>query len=161
MSMRQMLNKPAVGGALVALLAIIACGIYFFFSGSTPGSSAITLNYSVDDGKTYFQAAAQAAPFDYHGQQAAQVALFRCGSGPPFVGYLIRYADSAHAAVNAAYKHRTQLPTAGMQVKRPGDTAWTSLDAAAPAEGAQQLTADQIRLVKCSDGNYATQLLSD
>jgi hypothetical protein len=164
MAFRQTLNKPVVAIVLVVVVAVIAVAIYLFTSSSSAGSTLMA-DYTTDDGSTYFSAPAQAAPFTYNGKPAYQAGLYRCGTGKTFVGYLVRYEANAQAAVNNAYRHRMQLPTAGMSIKRPGDAEWTAVDpalAASPQAAAENLAAaQQIRLVKCPDGNYATQLLSN
>jgi hypothetical protein len=161
MAIRETLNKPIVGIIVAVAMVLVAVGVYLAFRQHNTAEGTM-LNYTTDDGKTFFRAAAQGAPFESGGKTAYQVALFKCGDGAPFVGYLIRYTDAARDQVTNAYRNRIQLPMSGMEVRRPGDTDWvaSSTIPTAPGPSTAGTGALAIKSVKCPDGSSATQLLT-
>ena len=135
MSVREALNKnKGVGAAAAgALLCVAVAAIAWEFHGNGP-QQITKVFYSVDDGKTWFtDDADKVSPFDYNGQQAYKVDVFKTSSGTEFVGIIERYTDEAKSklAQLRALPPDQQNPqeiqavvNSGLQVKRPGDTKW-------------------------------------
>ena len=73
-------------------------------------------------------------PFDHDGKPAYRAYVYRCGSGAPFVGFLGRRTAGSFGtgptntaeAMRAMARH-TPLPGA-IEVKKPGQTKWVSLN---------------------------------
>src|SRR5579862_9820782 len=98
MNIRKKMNeKPALGLAIAG--AICAVAIAFFawqFSGrrSVDAAYAGKTFFSDDDGRSWFiDDESKLPPFDHNGKQACRAAVYRCGSGKPFVAYLQKYSD--------------------------------------------------------------------
>jgi hypothetical protein len=145
---RQWLNEhPGVAGGIVAAVVALAVGVVVFqvlgarqkFPTRLPKAF-----YTVDDGKTFFEAGSEnIAPFDHKGQQAVAAYVFEC-NGKRFVGYLERYTAGARQKL-IAQKGTPQDQIYGRELKRPGDSTWVkSGDFAAVAK---------VSDVKCPDGH--------
>ncbi len=141
MDIRKTLNeKPAlrlaVAGAVCAVaLALLA---WQFSGGRSPDAGyAGKTFFSDDDGKSWFiDDESKLPPFDHNGKQACRAAVYRCGSGKPFVALLEKYSDKQLADFEqqkkaAAERDPKAPPPKGMslqtpmEVKRPGDSGWT------------------------------------
>lgn len=160
MTVRESISRnPRIGVGAAALLAVVA-GILIFFEthqDSAPASANANAYFTVDDGKTWFiDDMTKLPPFDKDGKQAVRAFVFRCPDGKQFVGYVQRFTPAAKQAILAIENgdpNRKGPPdtsgirmayTVGRQIKRPGDTRWTS--------GGDGLKAIQIITVKCPDG---------
>ena len=91
--------------------------------------------YSTDDGKTWFaDDDDKIFPFDYNGQQAYRVDVYKRSDGNEFVADIERYTDSARAKLTALRAQPNpdsraiaSVIDSGLQIKRPGDTKWYSV----------------------------------
>jgi hypothetical protein len=144
---RQWLNEhPGVAGGIVAAVVALAIGVVVFqvlgarqkFPTRLPKAF-----YTVDDGKTFFEAGSEnIAPFDHKGQQAVSAYVYEC-NGKRFVGYLERYTPAAKQKI-AQKTFTPQDQVSGRELKKPGDAAWVkSTEFAGVAK---------IVDVKCPDG---------
>ena len=137
MDIRTALNERPVIGFSVGLLILILAGaaIWSYLRGGQ-GSAIGKAFYSDDDGKTWFIDNDQLIPpFDHHGKQAYGAAVYRCGMGRPFVGYLEKYSDQQRALVEQSRDNagshdsadRTAtVPPSKMYVKNPGGKDWVA-----------------------------------
>lgn len=148
-------RKPWV--ALLVIGAAIAA-MFFLTNRSEPIQG---VQYSVDDGKTFFVGEPRATPFEHEGKEAVRAMICSCDGGKTtFVGYLMRYKPEARAKVEAMIKSRTTGLISGAEVKRPGDKEWVSdsgpvgqrpdAKAAAGTRSYQSIVD-----VKCPDGSPA------
>jgi hypothetical protein len=81
--------------------------------------------FTVDDGKTFFEAPAQVPPFTYHGREAVRAVVYSCDGGKTrFVGYLLRHPPEEKAAAEVILARGGRMPPG--EVKRPGDAEWAS-----------------------------------
>jgi len=143
-------EKPAIG--LVVVVATFAlAGLILrecFFSNST---ARLKVFFSDDDGQTWFaDSFIKFSPFDHGGKQAYRAHVFRCGDGPPFLGYLEAYPEavrpvleSAHADPNSIFM-ALQANSDKSLVKKPGETKWVG-----PRARAYQ----SITTPRCPDGS--------
>lgn len=153
MHVREFISARGVWVAPVAIVVVIIAVCVLLrstFHEARPGPITQAY-YSDDDGATYFaDDLLKAYPFDHNGKTAYRAYVYRCGdSGNAFVGYLARQigdgrspaftstADAVKAAVHGG-KNNTSV-----EVKKPGNNAWFSLD----TPGGQA-----IANVVCADG---------
>jgi hypothetical protein len=162
MSLREKINKnPRVGAGVAAVVLVLAVTSIAWQSGGPPKAPGKGF-YTVDDGKTFFtDDVYRATPFEHDGKQAYGAIVLKCpGGGGPFVAYVTRLGDRFLKEAKALEaKHEgnfTQkfeaLQTAGLEVKRPGQSTWVRADSAP----GQKLVAEAI---KCPDGTTGEPLL--
>lgn len=134
-------KSVALGGA-AALILVGVIGIAAQLrSGGSPSVADAKGFFTVDDGKTYFEAAANSSPpFEYKGKPAVKANVFEAG-GKQFVGYLERFTPEAQRTIHQTdelFKSGKTLSAeqaralglaraTGTQVKRPGDKDWVVL----------------------------------
>jgi hypothetical protein len=81
--------------------------------------------FTVDDGKTFFEAPAQVPPFTHRGREAVRAVVYSCDGGKTqFVAYLLRHPPDERAAAEAILKRGGRMPPG--EVKRPGEAEWAS-----------------------------------
>jgi hypothetical protein len=142
MGIRETLNRQGKPVTAFVVLALLICIAWIFYSkpdGSDPfeGGSAF---FSVDDGKTFFEAdASNIPPFMHEGREAVQALVYSNDGGKTqFVGYLMRFTPSGveylrESRARAAASKKPTLPglntelQANTEVKRPGEKAWVRL----------------------------------
>jgi hypothetical protein len=157
-------NNPLIAaGALVVVIVLAVILISMRGFGSNYKNQS--LYYSVDDGKTFFKAAAQAAPFKQGGQDVFEAVVFTCpdNGNQEFVGFLRRYAPQYQKAANDSWQLSSGGRLPPSEVKKPGAGDWVKPAAGPPmgaAPGAQQGTKDaqlyqDITQVRCPDGRLA------
>jgi hypothetical protein len=142
----------ALGVALVLAAALLLCLELW-------NSRPMRLNtlYTDDDGKTWFKdGLRKLTPFDHDGKQAFRVQVYRCGGGPPFIGWMEEYGDDDRQRLETAAAQGDLALAANMTfykpaVKRPGDTKWVGPGSAAQYEA--------MTTPKCSDGSQETPQL--
>lgn len=152
-------NKGVALAATGALLCIAVAAIAWEFHGGGP-QEVTKVFYTVDDGKTWFaDDANKLSPFDYNGQQAYHVDVFRGSDGKEFAGVIERYTDEAKTKLIQirALPPEQQNPQevqavvgSGLEVKRPVDTKWYLMNS---SEGAS------IMSVRSSQGGPAIGVL--
>ena len=153
MGIREQLSRNrwlgvAVGGGALLLGCAFIC-VQLLAGG--PAAAPDAAFFTVDDGKTWFEAdASNIPPFQYEGKEAVRAYVFEC-DGKPFVNHLERYAPQARKAVEqmaAAAKAGTPLPPeaagANPEVKKPGAKDWVS--------ASNYAKSGSILKVKCPDG---------
>ena len=161
MSIRETLSTaPQKGLVALVTVVLIVVGVVVWsnlFSGPRSPSMPSKIYFTDDDGKTFYpDSSANIAPYDRAGKQALQVAVFQCDSKPPFVGYLIRYSNSAKAALEAmpeadrmgTNSKALQIRQSGAMVKKAGDKDWLALTGDRPI--------GQIVSPTCPDGSEET-----
>lgn len=155
MGLRETLNEnPAITTAATALIIIVALGFalaQFMRGGDTPPTVEAGERksyFTVDDGKSWFEApATNVPPFDHEGKTAVRARLYTCDGGEnKFVGYLERYTPAARQRI----EQQDGVPTlmdmedpSAVEVKRPGGNRWVPRDT---PEGYR------VRDVTCPDG---------
>jgi hypothetical protein len=160
MNAREALSRHprlSMTAAIVCVLIAIASLLLQTRGGSAPSAGNAKAFFTVDDGQTWFtDDLTNLPPFDKDGKQAVRAFVFRCSDGKEFVGYLQRFTPDAKRAIekiNTPDPNRTGPPdtsgvrmayTSGREVKRPGDTKWTS--------GADGPKSAQIISIKCPNG---------
>jgi hypothetical protein len=162
-------RSTAIAGGLLVVAAVVMWEIFVGASGSPLSAYANKAFFSDDDGKTWFiDDASNLPPFDHDGKKAYRAALFRCGSGKPFIAYLEKYSDAqikrlAEQRTVDATRTPNQSPGGAppsdilMDVKRPGDRGWLP---AADATDPQKASAYRNVLVPvCPDGSVITVVL--
>jgi len=103
--------------------------------------------FTVDDGKTYFEAAAEnVPPFDHEGKQANRAYVFECG-GERFVVYVERYNPEAHKAM-VENRATPQTQIYGRELKKPGSNKWI--------KSGDDVGVDVVTAVKCPHGGIHT-----
>lgn len=120
-------NPKQAYGLIAACVAVAVAAVgYQLFGDSGPKVGVAPPHYyTVDDGKTFFEApGSDVPPFDYGGKTAVQAHVFECG-GRRFVGFMSRYTPEARQAV-IDKKITPQMRVSGRQVKRPGDADWVA-----------------------------------
>jgi hypothetical protein len=109
--------------------------------------------FTIDDGKTWFvDVATQLAPFQHDGKEAVRAYVVAC-DGKKFVNHLERYTPEGKQAMLRLREVVKKGPPPGSlvaaaqqrgrEVKRPGDTKWTSSNAP---------SAEAITTPKCPQG---------
>ncbi|HEX8339444.1 MAG TPA: hypothetical protein VF624_00915, partial [Tepidisphaeraceae bacterium] len=97
MGIREKLNqKPQAAAAIAGAILVVALVLiaWSLSSDDPPGPIAGQQVFLTrDDGKT-FAAGSPNELFDPAAASTAQAIVFRCGSGEPFVGYLVRYKEA-------------------------------------------------------------------
>src|ERR1700722_10524228 len=79
-------------------LALVAMGVFIWYSLSGGPSNASKAYYTTDDGQTTFvDDFFKAYPFDHDGKPAYRAYMFQTSDGKRFVGYLERYTSSGLA----------------------------------------------------------------
>lgn len=133
MEIRKILaEKPAIRNAVIVAVFALASLILWksLFSTNTVRMKAF---FSDDDGKTWFADDwSKFSPFDHDGMQAYRAHVFRCGDGPPFVGYLESYAEEVKPVLEKGHPDINDILVAMQRysdkslVKKPGDAKWVS-----------------------------------
>lgn len=154
---RGLLNRhPAATGGAVLVLTVACLSMAFK---PIPKPKAY---YTVDDGKTYFEAAVQVPPFTTGGREAVRAMVFSCDGGKTrFVGYLLRHPPDEREAAAAILKKGGRMPPG--EVKRPGETEWASPFNPTKLKGPMNEATfkkaqaagkryDEIQKVKCPEG---------
>ena len=138
-------RRTAMGMGLgVVLLAVVSVVWQVLAQRKTFPSSLPDSYFTIDDGKTYFEAnSANVPPFDYQGQQAVRAYVFEC-DGKRFVGYMERYLPDAKQAILAG-KKTVATERFGREMKKPGGPKWIKSGDLA-VEG-------KISDVRCPDGH--------
>ncbi|MBV8780277.1 MAG: hypothetical protein JO353_02665 [Phycisphaerae bacterium] len=146
MKVRELLRqRPWIGIAVCfGAVLIAAASVWATLRSSEPAMPLMPASvfFSDDDGKTYFaDDSARISGFDHAGKTAYQAAVFQCGHGSPFVGYLIKFNASGKSALEQipdAERRANSSQAWGIRqtsslIKRPSDKSWISLDGAAAA----------------------------
>lgn len=147
MNRKPWLPLGIVGGALAVVL--------FLSFRPVPKQGAF---YTIDDGKTTFQAAPQIPPFEYEGKEAVQAMMVSCdGGNTTYVGYLIKYTPEGkkHQEEIAKRGGGSSGPPQGLMVKRPGDPEWVEKSMPRGPGAAAAKDYDAIINLKCPDGKSA------
>ena len=156
MDLRQTVNnKPRIVAVTLGVLVLAAVVLFVVLRPrGGPRPEAAEAFYSVDDGQTWFAAAAaEVPPFDHDGRQAVRAYVYRCVGGTAFVNHLERFKPEARQALDRAAGTEGKRPDAaavqraylgGREVKRPGGAKWTSV--------ADFRAAAEVVAVKCPDG---------
>lgn len=175
MGIRQTLHQhPAIAAGITACAILIVTASLTWrgggpapAGGGTPGARTQAF-FSVDDGKTYFaDDARKIPPFKTtDGKTACRARVFRCGDGPPFVGYLERFNEADRRRIEAEVKRAGDSSQGFMIamgsgstviVKKPGTNAgdWIKLTAKTEAE--------YLAVVenKCPDGSTPTRVMPE
>ena len=139
MNIRESIHKHPAIPMVVAALAIAGgiVGTYLQIRQPTRPAVGHQRFYSDDDGQTWFpDELTKIPPFDHNGKPAYAAAVFRCGSGKPFVAYLQRFSEKAKPIVEAKISQLAEsapispielqmaIGTAPFEVKKPGDPNW-------------------------------------
>jgi hypothetical protein len=162
---RETLNKNqniTTIGTIVIIVIAIGVIVWQLMPPSMPNIVSKSY-YSVDDGKSYFEAPAdKIVPYDHEGKEAVRAHVFQCGSEPPFVGYLEKLDPKVKAKLDEFHadpKNKGKVMPGqfeeeenGRLVKRPGDKTW--IPDTHPA-------AARVTTIKCKDGSYAIRLTPD
>ena len=138
-------RRPGVAAAVAIGLFVAAGAVLVVWANTRREPQRVTrVFYSTADGNTFFaDDVNRIYPFDHNGKPAYRAYVYRCGKGDPFVSYLARYTDAAHARLTQlsgtstdpdAAAELAQLRSTGVEVKRPGDTEWVPLFSAAGEE---------------------------
>jgi hypothetical protein len=154
-------NQTLTTGATIAII-VIAIGVIVWQMLPERAPRIVTKSYyTVDDGKTWFEDAAdKIAPFDKDGKEAVRAHLFKCGEdGEKFVGYLEKLDQKVKARVdefkgNPSNRGRVmpgqaEVEDNGRLVKRPMDKNWIP---------ETNPLAARITTIKCKDGSYAIRV---
>jgi hypothetical protein len=157
---REKLNdNPVATGSVVAACVAIALLMLLRPACSSPGSAGANRGvsqafFTVDDGQTWFAAdARKLPPFDQHGKPAYRAQVYRCRDGPPFVGYLERYAEADRKrleqllAGEGAHSAEAMKLLMQVEVKKPGARDWVRQTPATM----QRFNA--VRMPRCPDGS--------
>jgi hypothetical protein len=152
MAIRETLNrnKPLTMGIAAAIAGLaITYAVLNSQDAAPPGT--LYVFFTTDDGKTWFKdVASNVPPFTKDGKEAVRAHVFRCGTGPDFVGYMERNSPEVMAEVKR-YKDSNTMPDTptamrlaetGVQLKRPGETAWVT----------RQQLGQEMPSVTCPDG---------
>jgi len=121
--------------AAYLIFGLLVIGRQLFGGGSRLVVSA-RMYFSDDDGKTYFvDRGDRITPFDHNGQPAVGAVVYRCGTGKPFVTFLMRYTDDARTELEAAqarssdeFRRAVLSAQRQVEVKQPGGRDWVSID---------------------------------
>ena len=133
---------PLLGTCLACCIAGIAVEV--LGKPHTINTKAPDHYYTVDDGKTFFQASqTNVPPFDYNGQTAVRACVFSC-TGHLFVGYLERYTTQAHQKELGPERGAAELEINGRELKKPGDINWVS--------SSDRTAVVKVTKVMCPDG---------
>jgi hypothetical protein len=162
MSIRENLNKNPKLGAGIAAAAVIlgVAAMAMQLSGGRGGGSGEAF-YTTDDGANWFDDDAdKLPPFQHKGKEAVRAHVFKCTDGKTYVNHLERFTPDrqklAQAAAEASRNNQPPPPppaaarqTAnwGLEVKKPGDAAWTP--------GSDLAKSSKIMQAKCPDGHDA------
>jgi hypothetical protein len=116
--------------------------------------------FTIDDGQTYFvDDFKKVPPFEVNGSVALRAAVFTCGDGTPFVGFVEKFNPEAKAQMEGVLKdYKPSLydppPFVFMGnmglVKKRGESEWVPL--------INRTAADQITNVLCPDGTPAQRI---
>ena len=154
MDIREKLNQnsrltTAVTAAIVILAVIIV--IWQLMPQKKVKDKYTEMFFTTDDGKSYFvDDVRNVPPYTKGGKEAVQAQVVRCGSGKPFVGFLIRYDAEAKAKLEEA-KAKGEVPAdlarsmdSHIEYRKPGGEEWYKW----PSDGWSQASD-----VKCPDGS--------
>jgi len=142
-------NPALATGSAVVLLLVAALSLYQNLWNT--GLGRLKVLYTDDDGKTWFKDdLRKLTPFDHDGKQAYRVQAFRCGGGPPFIGWMEAYSDEDRKKLEGTTAPDDLALATAMsaylpQVKHPGDTRWVT-----PRNRTQY---EAITTPKCPDGS--------
>ena len=166
MGIRETLNKnqTLTTGATIAII-VIAIGIIVWQMLPERAPRIVTKSYyTVDDGKTWFEDAAdKIAPFDKDGKEAVRAHLFKCGeNGEKFVGYLekldakvkqkLEQFQGSPSNRGRVMPGQAEVEDNGLLVKRPLDKNWIPQS---------HPNAARIRTIMCKDGSYAIRVVPE
>ena len=138
-------NPRAAMGIAAAIVVIgLAVIIFPWQAGDSGRAEPRKMFLTVDDGKTFFVAAAEPLPpFQHEGKTAYRAYVFTCDGGKTtWVGYVERYSEQAKALMKEMRKNqaerggRPNVSTAlleGIEVSRPGENQWVRQSDAALA----------------------------
>ena len=141
MGVRQFLNKnkPVAYTLVVVLLAGTAALVYWLNGDAMP-SNLQKAFYSDDDGKNWFvDSISRVPPFDHGGKQAYMAMVYKAGSNPPFVAYLLSFTPEGQKKLQALYAlpkspgtdaQAGQIKDATSLVKKPGSSEWVPMTSA-------------------------------
>jgi hypothetical protein len=102
MNVRETLTNrgPAVKGAIVVGLALVAGFMFWTALGGGKPRDANEAFYTTNDGRTTFvDNFFRAYPFDHDGKPAYRAYVYQTSKGNKFVGYLERYTDQGLSAL--------------------------------------------------------------
>jgi hypothetical protein len=149
----KMAQNPAWATGLGVVLLLIAA-VFVYQEIWNTGPARLKARYTDDDGKTWFKDdLRKLTPFDHDGKQAFRVQVFRCGDGPPFIGWMEAYYGEDRKELESLVSPDDRelssiMSSCHAEVKRPGDTKWVTMRD--PAKY------DAITTPKCPDGSQDT-----
>lgn len=161
MGIRQAVNEhPGVSTGVTIGVIVMMLGVILWEAFSSPHAGSGRVGkafYSDDDGQTWFaDKANKLTPFtDANGKQAVYAYVYKCGSGKPFVAYLLRASEQERQAVQKAGQSPDDVPLNLMlsEVKKPGGKEWVRLDQRNPRPFMA------ITLPTCPDGTKPAPVL--
>jgi hypothetical protein len=138
MGVREKLSaNPQAAMVIAATILVVGLGIiYFQWPAADSGRAAPRKMFlTVDDGKTFFVAAAEPLPpFQHEGKTAYRAYVFTCDGGKTtWVGYVERYSEQAKALMKEMRNDQAKrggppsVPPGlleGIEVSRPGENQW-------------------------------------
>jgi hypothetical protein len=173
MDLRKTINEsPRLASAIAVAVCALALALlsWEMWGGraSPQAANAGKAFFSDDDGKSWFvDDDSNLSPFDHGGKTAYRAAVYRCGTGKPFVAYLERYSDAQLARIAAQAKAIAErnpngpqmkgAPDFPMDVKKPGEATWfppTAQDGKFDAANYQRVTK-----LECPDGSTITMVM--
>lgn len=149
MGLRQTLNEnPVVTSAVIGAITLAA--LFFAFK-SACGSRATGVPgadkafFTFDEGKTWFvDDKSNLPPYTKDGKQALRARVYKCG-GKEMVLLLEQYPEGVKEQIET----NPMLQAQGLEVKRPADKKWVSMQKNLMEYG-------KVTNVKCPDGSPAT-----
>jgi hypothetical protein len=123
-------NKAWVAVASIIVIAVCLFAAQKAYRGDELPDVISKVYFSDDDGKTYFAAGIEnGIDFTHDGKHAFRAYVYRCDSGKAFVGFLGR-GSGGHGAAPAApdpqHPGAGGSPTAGIEIKKPGQAKWVA-----------------------------------
>lgn len=164
MGIRETLNKNQTLTTVATIAIIVIAGTWIIWQSMPDRGSKIVIKayYTNDDGKTWFEDAAdKLVPFDKDGKEVVRAHLFKCGeTGEKFIGYLEKLDPKVKAKLEeyAANNKGRVMPgqaeaeDSGRMVKLPGAKNWVPDTSPAAA---------RITTVKCKDNSYAIRVVPE
>ena len=160
--LRKFMNDNPLLAAGGLLAAIVICIVAVRLSGSGDSKSE-QMYFSSDNGASWYKGAARPAPFTSGGKEVDEAVIFSCSDGKEFIGYLRKYDQKYHAAVEAALSSKTGGRLPPCDVKKPNGTEWVAqgdsnplanMPGAPPMSDAARKY-EEITQVKCPEGKLA------